>query len=212
MTYDHFQYLYPPRPKTAVHPKYLSEYADGSWMAQPKLNGDCAVIFTNGTETHVRDRHKDSFSKNVRELEAIAGTLHRGKEWLVLVGEWMTKSKKDCNGTNFNGHLVLFDILVYNGVHLSGYSFEDRYDLLMDLYQPTENYDPYILRSAVPNVFVVETFDILFPDYFEAVSSIDMYEGLVLKKRNAKLELGVTENNNIRTQVKFRKPAKNYHY
>ena len=41
---------------------------------------------------------------------------------------------------------------------------------------------------------------------------IDMIEGLVFKRRNAKLEIGNTENNNTKSQVKCRKATKLYRY
>ena len=39
-----------------------------------------------------------------------------------------------------------------------------------------------------------------------------MVEGLVLKRKNARLEIGNTELNNIKSQVKCRKPTKNYKF
>jgi len=39
-----------------------------------------------------------------------------------------------------------------------------------------------------------------------------MYEGLVLKRLDGKLENGITESNNIRTQIKCRKSTKNYNF
>jgi len=39
-----------------------------------------------------------------------------------------------------------------------------------------------------------------------------MLEGLVMKRKNAKLELGTSENNNIKSQLKSRKPTLNYKY
>jgi uncharacterized protein involved in outer membrane biogenesis len=39
-----------------------------------------------------------------------------------------------------------------------------------------------------------------------------MIEGVVLKRANARLELGATEQNNIKSQLKSRKPTKNYKY
>jgi hypothetical protein len=41
---------------------------------------------------------------------------------------------------------------------------------------------------------------------------IDMVEGLVLKRKSAKLEVGSTENNNTKSQIKVRKATKNYKY
>ena len=39
-----------------------------------------------------------------------------------------------------------------------------------------------------------------------------MLEGLVLKRSNAKLELGTSELNNFRSQIKCRKVTRNYKY
>ena len=39
-----------------------------------------------------------------------------------------------------------------------------------------------------------------------------MIEGLVMKRKNAKLELGTTENNNAKSMVKARKATKSYKF
>ena len=39
-----------------------------------------------------------------------------------------------------------------------------------------------------------------------------MYEGWVLKKITSKLKNGLSEKNNTDSQMKFRKPTKNYSY
>ena len=39
-----------------------------------------------------------------------------------------------------------------------------------------------------------------------------MVEGWVLKRKNARLEVGNTENNNVKSQLKARKPTRNYKY
>ncbi len=216
ITYDAPIYLYPPRPEKAVHPRFLTSYDNGTYIAEPKLDGDCALIFTDGNETMVRDRHNKSFSKDIHTLETIAHSLHTGTGWSVLVGEFMAKGKKNADGRNMNGSLVLFDILVHNGLHLGEYSFYDRLTMLRELYA-SEEYDGYIQRGTLPGLFVIKAFEggtdgARFCDLFERVTAIQMYEGLVLKKRDAKLELGTRPMNNHLTQVKFRRPAKNYHY
>ena len=211
ISYDEHLYLYPPRPENALHPRFLPSYDNGLYLAEPKLDGDCAVIFTDGIDTVVRDRHNKPFSKDTRPLETIARGLHTGKDWCVLVGEYMAKSKKNADGQNMNGSLVLFDILVHNGLHLGEYSFQDRHTMLRELYAG-EEYDGYIQRGTLPGLFVVKAFEDGFVHLFERVTAIQIYEGLVLKKKDAKLELGVRPLNNHLTQVKFRRPAKNYHY
>ena len=39
-----------------------------------------------------------------------------------------------------------------------------------------------------------------------------MIEGLVMKRRNARLEVGSSEMNNVKSQIKCRKATKNYKY
>jgi hypothetical protein len=39
-----------------------------------------------------------------------------------------------------------------------------------------------------------------------------MIEGIVMKRINAKLELGVNESNNVKSQLKIRKSTKSYKY
>ena len=41
---------------------------------------------------------------------------------------------------------------------------------------------------------------------------IDMYEGFVLKKKKSKLKNGVSQKNNSGSQIKVRKPTKNYDF
>jgi hypothetical protein len=41
---------------------------------------------------------------------------------------------------------------------------------------------------------------------------IDMIEGLVLKRKSARLEAGTSELNNVKSQIKCRKATKNYRY
>ena len=68
----------------------------------------------------------------------------------------------------------------------------------------------HIVRH-LPGLFVVKAFEDGFIDLFERVTAINMYEGLVLKRKDAKLDVGVRPINNHLSQVKFRRPAKNYH-
>jgi hypothetical protein len=219
MTYDSFQFYYPPRIENSLPSKYLEDYDNGEYLAQPKLNGDSALIFTNGKEIIIRKRDKNEFKKNVDNLKEIGKELHKkfrkskkDDSWIVVVGEWMTKSKKNKNGENFNGNFVIFDILVYQGEYLLSYTFEDRYKLLVGILGAKEDYDSFILKTSIPHLFLVKSFYEDFELEYNLVISVDMYEGLVLKKCKAKLEIGLTEINNHRSQVKFRKETKNYAY
>ena len=62
------------------------------------------------------------------------------------------------------------------------------------------------------NIFIINTFEKNFEYIFNRITEKDMYEGLVLKKKNAKLEMGVKDNNNSNSMIKIRKETKNYRY
>src|ERR1035437_2784061 len=127
--YDFFRYIYPPRADNSVPPEALASYDNGTYIAQPKLNGDCMVVFTNGIQTVVMDRHKKTFSKTIKMLPTLQ-KLHREtstektgeqkNKWMILVGEHMAKSKKNAAGKTWNDKFVIFDIIAYDNMQLIG--------------------------------------------------------------------------------------------
>ena len=140
--YLSYRYIFPPRPKNAIPDSELSFWDNGSLVAQPKLNGSNCVIFTNGVKFIAMNRHNQrltNFNLSDNELKDI----YRGEGWMILNGEYMNKSKNDANGQIFNHKLVIFDILVYNGVQTIGMDFVSRVELLNKLY-PSVNHDGYI--------------------------------------------------------------------
>ncbi len=137
-------------------------------------------------------------------------SLHRGKGWFVLNGEYMNKAKINSKGEVFNHKLVIFDVLVYNGTQTIGMSFDERIKLLNTLFKSAE-YDGYI-NKVDNNVYIVKSFYENFDTIYQKIVQIDMYEGWVLKKRTSKLKNGLSEKNNTDSQIKFRKPTKNYSY
>jgi hypothetical protein len=223
--YDSFRYIYPTRPEQAVPSSELKSYDNGQWIAQPKLNGDCMPIFTNGIETHVFDRHNKKFSKKIT-LEPSFGVLHRQTmpsekpKWMGLVGEYMIKSKKNEHNEVWNEKLVIHDILVYDGMHLLGQTFKQRVLLLDQIYGKEDmilHADGvqklnFMYSTPVKDVFRVKTYFDLFAPLWNDLIKIDMYEGLVLKRADAKLEPGNSELNNNLSQLKFRKKTKNYRF
>jgi ATP-dependent DNA ligase len=207
--YPSFRYIYPPRPEINLPSSELDKYDNGLWLGQPKLNGSNITIFTNGVEVYLYSRHNDILSgvkmKNTEFL-----SLHRGNGWIVINGEYMNKSKNNANGLVFNHKLVIFDILVYNGVQTIGMTFEERVHLLNKLYSSV-HYDGYI-NKVTDNVYIVKSFNFDFKETHQKIVKIDMYEGWVLKKKSSRLKNGVSKKNNTDSQIKFRKSTKNYNY
>ena len=205
--YTEFQYLFPPRPEIKFPPHMIKNH-EGKYIAQPKLNGSCGVLFTNGEEVVLMNRHHTQFEREIINKEELK-KLHRGNGWMVVVGELMNKSKKDTKGKVFNG-FVIFDILVLNGEYLTGVTFEERQNMLDSLYNLTY-FDNYI--SQIENKFYrVNNFTQNLTQSFEDITKTDMYEGFVFKKPTSSLDTGFVSNNNTGWQFKVRKPTKNYQY
>jgi hypothetical protein len=209
ISYNRYRYIYPPRPEINLPSSELNKYDNGLWLGQPKLNGSNITIFTNGVELHVYNRHNSPLS-NVKISKEDFLSLHRGSGWFVLNGEYMNKSKLNGKNEVFNHKLVIFDVLVYNGIQTIGMTFEERINLLNKLYTQSD-YDGFINKVS-DKVYMVKSFYENFHQTYQKIIQTDMYEGWVLKKRNAKLKNGISEKNNTDSQMKFRKPTKNYSY
>ena len=212
MNYNSFRYIFPPRPKNAIPDSDLNFWDNGSLVAQPKLNGSNCVIFTNGEKLMIMNRHSQYMTNvDIQRQEVL--DLFKGEpgKWMVLNGEYLNKSKQDENRQTFNHKLVIFDILVYNSDYLVGKTFQERINLLDELYGKNDSEKSY-LYSISNNVYRVKSFESGFKSLYDQLTPIDMIEGLVLKRKNARLEIGNTENNNIKSQLKARKATKNYKF
>jgi hypothetical protein len=208
--YLNYRYIFPPRPKNAIPDTELEFWDNGSLIAQPKLNGSNCVIFTNGVKTIVMNRHNQRLTNfNISDNEI--KDIYRGEGWMILNGEYMNKSKSDEKNQVFNHKLVIFDILGYNGDYLVGKTFEERIQLLDSIYGQVESDKEYLFK-VTENVYRVKSYKVDFKNIFDKLTSIDMIEGLVMKRKNARLELGTSENNNTKSQLKCRKATKNYKY
>lgn len=205
--YQSFQYIYPPRPKNPIPPSDLKMWDNGMMIAQPKINGSNCTIYTNGKTVYAFNRHGQRMTGFDISQEEIL-SLYRKDGWLVLNGEYTNKSKKDHNQQLFSNKFCIFDILVYGGKYLINSTFEYRINLLNQLYGSEDDY----ISSITDNIYRIKSYDKDFSNQFDNLSKIDLVEGLVLKRKSAKLEVGTSENNNSKSQIKARKPTKNYKF
>ncbi len=205
-----FYYIYPPRPKNAVNPEELNFWDNGSMLGQVKTNGSNAVIFMNEQELYVFNRHGQKMT-NVNLDKNELRNLYSGSGWMVINGEYLNKSKRDETEQTFNNKLVIFDVLVHNGIYLLGKSFRERIEIMEEMWNSHE-IDKQYMNSISENIFIVKTYENGFKELFDTWTKIDMVEGLVLKRANAKLEIGSSENNNYKSQIKSRKVTKNYKF
>ncbi len=206
MKYNKFKYIYPPRPEIKLPPSALEKYSADEYLAQPKLNGSLMQVYTNGKVVVTMNRNKQAIvhTMDVNELKS----LHRGKGWMVLCGEYLNKNKKDETNKPWNLKFVIFDIIVYEGTHLLRTTFEERYNILKNLYP--DNIVKPLIHGISENCFRVHYVDSDYKTTYDMITKYDIYEGLVLKFKTGKLENGTTSKNNTRTQLKCRKSTKNY--
>jgi hypothetical protein len=209
--YLNYFYIYPPRPKNTVSPNDIESFDNNTMICQPKLNGSNASIYTNGKKIIVMNRHGQRLT-NVRVSDSEILSLYRGNGgWMILNCEYLNKSKSDETGQAFNHKFVIFDILCYDGDYLVGKTFEERVNLLDTLYDQVDSEKDY-LYSISTNVYRVKSYRDGFKEFFDKYTPIDVIEGVVMKRCNAKLEVGSSELNNSKSQIKCRKSTKNYKY
>jgi len=211
MKYPVYRYIYPPRPKNAIPSLDLNSYDNNTMFGQPKLDGSNCLIFTDGKNIKVMNRHSQPLTKFEIPSEEILKLYKGTGGWTVINGEYMNKSKRDGTGKTFNHKLVIFDILVNDGDYLITKTFEQRSNILDEMFGINSSEHEY-LYSVSENVYRVKSYLNKFKDKYDEITKIDMVEGLVLKRKNARLEIGNTELNNIKSQVKCRKPTKNYKF
>ena len=211
MKYLNYRYIFPPRPRNAISPDDLNFWDNQSLLAQPKMNGSNSMIYTNGKKVIVMNRHNQRLT-NVRVDDSEILSLYRGAGgWMILNCEYLNKSKMDETGQPFNHKFVIFDILAFDGDYLVGKTFSERIELLDSLYGNVDSEKEY-LYSISTNVYRVKSYMNDFKNIFDNLTPIDMIEGLVMKRKNARLEIGTSELNNVKSQLKCRKPTKNYKY
>lgn len=217
MKYSKFMFLFPPRPETKTTPENIEIYDNGEYIAQPKYNGSCALIFTNGDELHVYNRHKLQLA-NYKEINFKG--LAKSKNWFVYAGEYLNKGKLGEMETKEKDKYVIWDCLVWDGEYLVGKTLQERLELLENIYpckramvsgNGLEMYE-HLCCTEIQGVYKAPTYRKYFKTLYEDLIKTDLYEGVVLKKLESKLTFGFNERNNHDWQIKIRKPTKLYNF
>lgn len=203
-------YVYPPRPEKKFPATSLAMFDRMKiFYGQPKLNGSCCVAVCNGEKINFYNRHKETFAKFIFSGQELRANF-KEQGLTIFCGEYLNKSQNDENGNNTNGRLCLFDVIWYDGKSLVGTKLEYRQELLRKIFK-AEHYNDWLDRVS-NNLFIVKNFETNFEDEWNKMIKHDVYEGLVLKRKDGILRPGSTEKNNMDWQIKCRKPTKNYTY
>lgn len=216
--YESYKYLFPPRPEVKIPSADLDKFDNGEYIAQPKYNGSCYLVFTNGKETRVCNRHKEetTYKNPYIDWHKLALT----DDWYVYAGEYLNKGKAGENGSKETDKFIIWDILVWKGNYLTGTTTLDRISLL-------ENHFPchrgmvrgdklemyrHLCQTDIRGIYKAPTYMNDFLPLYRDLVKTDLYEGLVLKKANSKLAFGFQQKNNTDWQIKCRKETKIYNF
>ena len=82
--YLNFNYIYPPRPEFKIPPSELYKFETGEYAVQPKYNGTCCIVFTNGEDAYVYNRHKQELSNCSKDIDFKGLAL--SDNWYVFTG------------------------------------------------------------------------------------------------------------------------------
>jgi hypothetical protein len=216
--YTDYRYIYPPRAECKIKPSSLPVFDNLSFFAQPKYNGCCVVVFIDPEgKFYIRDRENGILTlQRPIHYNHLVDPGH----WTVFAGEYLNKNKKGEDGNPFNHKFIIWDILVYKSKWLIGSSFEERYDLLKGMYGQYSSkllfnelwVFNHLFITDVKDVFLAPCYSSDFANLYTDIIKTDLYEGLVLKRRNAKLEIGLNSSNNSLWQLKCRKETKSYSF
>lgn len=221
MKYESFKkngFLYPPRCEYKCPAADLDKYDDGTYFGQPKFNGMAIIAFTNGDELHLYNRHKENMPLLQKNSKVDFRGLAQSKNWFVYAGEYLNKGKYGETGVKESDKFVLWETLVFDGQYLIGSTLEERLDLMENIFpcqraivtdKAMEVYD-HLCCTDLERVYKTPTYRGNFKALYDQIIKIDLLEGLILKKKDRKLEFGLQELNNHSYQIKCRKITKNY--
>ena len=212
MRFEEWTYLWPPRPEKAVPTSLLGYYENEGWTAQIKLNGTCNIMGVAPDRKTIKamSRHKDEhklWQPSAKTATAFASL--PGDGWYVFVCELMHSKVPGLRDINY-----INDILVADGEYLVGSTFTERQALLAKLFKvgpkTKKTISHYIIDANTWLAVNHEPDD--FAGLYEKLGSAPEYEGLVLKRPNAKLAPCSRQTANYNWQVKCRRGHKNYSF
>ena len=219
--------MYPPRPKLSIPNNKIKDYEDKGYVGQLKFNGTRTMIeIAPGGKISLWTRRKELHKAYVlsKQLEADILSIYEGLDQTkttILDGELMHSKTKNLKNT-----MILFDILVCNSDYFVGMSMLDRYRILDDICgNPNEHESKTGRKLAarcrvfegdtyryLDNLWMAECFFFNLEHLYNSRIDMDEIEGVVLKKPDAPLGWGISQNNNDNWLIRCRKPNKNYNF
>jgi len=191
--------FYPPKPTliSIDQPLFSQLNDDLNVIAELKYNGNNLVLhrFEDGRfEFWNRYGLKFNYEPSKEVLSDLQNMSWAG--YCVVNGELRHNKVK-----GIRHHIVLWDMFISNGVSLKSLQFRERRAELEKLFGSKQ-------ESVTPTEFYLSDFKKVFDEY----TKLPEIEGLVMKKLDAKLELGYTSSPTVKYMFKVRKSNGSYKF
>lgn len=222
------QYIFPPRAEHCIPRHEAAPFLEMGWQPQFKYNDSRTLIkiLPGSNNIELWNRHGERFRTYtapdwlLEQIEQVIRTLGLSNHnWHLLDGGLLDQKHKAIKDT-----IVIWDILVQEGEHLLGTTYQERYNILHNAIHTAETFW-YTHPSHQPIDFGLKLTDnVLLAKQYQAQDWDDMWnvvhtinkpftttesikpvlEGVILKDPNGRLEMGYKMKNNTDWMVKSR--------
>lgn len=209
LRYEHYQYLWPPRPDVAMAPGYLAKLESEGYVAQYKKNGTNTVLAVRPStgEIIAKTRHAEAHKNWAPDKQYLQPLLDLpGDGWYVFVAELLHSKVPGIRDV-----LYIHDILVYDGDYLVGIEQGVRHLILQGLFKTHQHDAEYSHWKITDKIWIARQFAGGFKTMFDEIEAPED-EGLVLKLPDQPLKIASKQNANNGGLVKVRKPHKNFSF
>lgn len=214
--------FYPPKPTliSLTQPLFGELDKDVRFITELKYNGDRLILQRKETglfEFWNRDGSKLKYNPLDSLLEHLSSFKWEG--YCVLDGELLHFKTK-----YIKHHVILFDAFIWNGESLKSKVFKERRAYVEKLFDDgnflSSRSLPIDTILAIPDfrwdtsngVSISPQWESGFKKIFNEFTKMDEIEGLVIKRLDAKLELGRSSSPVVKYMFKVRKPGPTYRF
>jgi ATP-dependent DNA ligase len=194
--------FYPPKPTliSITQPLFSQLDKDARFVAELKYNGDRLILqrFEDGS-FEFWNRHGEKlrrYDPSPIILQHLKNLKWEG--YCVCDGELLHHKTK-----HIKHHAILFDVFIWNGQSLKLKPFVERRTYLERLFGVHDN-DSWVT--------IAPQWKTNFKKVFDDFTKNEEIEGLVMKRLDAKLQLGTSSSPTVKYMFKVRKPGPTYRF
>jgi len=213
-------FIYPPRPEQCLPRDQTDFLGEMGWLAQLKYNDSHLLVKYSNSQIELWNRHgqrlnytcPDWLQEQLQVLRVELGLAENG--YHLLDGGLLDSRHRAIKDT-----IVIWDILVRNGEHLLGSTYQERYNNIAQKAEIPWHFNNHKFgltwgKSTTPNIFIPENWPHqTWSDLWNLITEVNapytignpsdpnykispLLEGLVIKNPLGELGMGFTEKNN----------------